>query len=437
MNAMNFRGTIAQSSVTGLGAKFASVLLNLFGLPIAFVQLGTERFGTFLMLSGFMSVAALANFGLSRIVALHVAKRIYLSHEFAAQIFRTTIVFAAIIATVTFTILLIASLSLPWRMLIPGMQLDFYSDFTTAAIILALFMSIWIFITPFEGLATGLHQLAILNSFRISGYIFNIVGMLVVLPRYSSITMCVLLFSSGFILGDIFNAAYLALTRPILIFGRVRLRRTLLRSIIGDAFSGVLNSAGFAAVFQFSTGLLGVLAGPSQTVLYGLVMRVLLVGLSILQGYYGAVWPALARSLSKGGDLNQSINLTKQSFLVAFVAGSSGMIAFVSFVDTGFSLWLKSPIQFDIIARVSAGVLCFVVTIELALKSVLYAYGTLRFPALITMYQALIYISLSFIVMPRYQAGGGLTLLCLIYFCFTIPMLAQRYFKLARLLSTK
>lgn len=420
-------GAIARSSATGIASRLASFLLNVIGLPVALDYLGTERFGLFLMLTGLASIASIANFGLSRIVALHTSRRSERSVEFVAQVFRTVSIFGFCFGLAVFVVLTAATRMLPWHSLIPKVDSLTLRDFSDAAVALASIMGLWVFMTPFEGLATGLHRLATLNSFRICGFLINIAGMIMILPSYPSITTCVILFSSGIVLGDLLHAVYLTITQTRIIIGTIRLRRTLLRSTFRDAISGALNSAGFAGIFQFSTGLLGIISGPSEVVVYGLIMRMLIVGLSILHGYYGAVWPALARALSYPSERHLSVRLIKQSLFVATAAGTAGLLTVVTFGELMFSLWLRHPIQFGLTTRLSSAALCLAVALELALKSILFAFGEFRYAATTTAIQATTYLLICSLIMPVYGGPGALALLFVLYFSFALPCLALRF----------
>ena len=429
--------SILLAAVTAVGARLTSLVLNLVGLPIALASLGQKGFGLFLMLGGFAAVASVANLGLARVVALHTARRSTSSMVFVGEIFRMTAVTATAMGAAVFAVLAGLALALPWDRIIGGFDPALRTDFLTAAVLLALIMGLWVALAPFEGLAAGLHRLTRLNLFRSVGFLINLLGIVFVLPRVPTLTTCVLLFSSGIVLGDLLHAVFLIWNRRDIAFGRIRLRRRVVRSIYRDALSGLLFSIGFAGLFQFSTALLGMLGGPAEAVLYGITMRLLMNALSAVQGYYNAVWPAVTAGLKDEAGRPRALALIRQSIGAALVMGIAGATVVVIFGQILLRAWMGGDLGFDLPARLAAGLLCFAVVLELALKSSLLAFGLLRYSAYVTVVEAIVFLAAATFVMPRYGELGALSLLCVMHLGLAVPLQGLRLVGGIRLLAAR
>lgn len=271
---------LALSAFTSWLTRGASIGLNIAGLAIAHRMLSPEMFGALLVLSALGTGLTCANLGLSRTVMTHAARYMVLNASFARVSFRH----ACAIALVVYGSLLFLATALivvtPWSDVM-GLPSNTSSLVIAALILISTLTSLFLILSQFEGISVAKGDVPVLNLSRLAGY--SISGLVVFGVWWiESGPFLLMMFAlhSGSAIGDALNAAWLVRRDTGLLRGKVRFRHSIILSHCSESAFFVLMYAAFVIRHQVSVALVGMALGASSASLYGLLMRVLSVGVS-------------------------------------------------------------------------------------------------------------------------------------------------------------
>lgn len=399
--------SIMLSTFSAWLARILAIVLNLFGIPLALEKLGPSRFGLLLVILSIGSWVGFANIGTGRVVANIVARRRNLSSRFASN----TISLATMLAAVFNALLFIVATGLfflfVWLVPLPTVIAENYHEFVVSIVSLFFALSLWYFLSVFEGIDAGRHQLYRLYLFQLVSYVISLLVLLFYFPAYPSISFAAYLLNLGFLLGVILHAIDVVRRNAGLFTVKIEWRAQLVRHVILDSLNFTIISLSLGIVFQLATGLFGFVAGPESVVEIGIFLR-------LLQSY-GALVIAFTYPLSnivasrlKAREYASTVRIVRTSGLLLFAASALGAGLFLKFGTLVLSFWLKSQFHADALFLVSASSLIVMSAIHFFLTALMIATADSARASYIHIGEAAAFVPLACVLFYSLQQGGVL-----------------------------
>jgi O-antigen/teichoic acid export membrane protein len=399
--------SIILSTFSAWLARILAITLNLVGIPLALEKLGPSRFGLLLVILSIGSWIGFAHIGMGRVIASIVARRRNLSSKFASG----TISLATMLAAVFNALLFITATGLfflfVWLVPLPAVIAENYHEFVVSIVSLFFALSLWFFLSVFEGIDAGLHQLYRLYLFQLFSYLISLLVLLFYFPAHPSISFAAYLLNLGFLLGVILHAADVVRRNAKLFTLNFEWRRQTVRHIILTSLNFSVISLGIGILFQLATGLFGFLAGPETVVELGIFLR--------LTQSYGALVVAFTYPLSnivasrlKAREYESAVHTVRLSALLLLVGSSVGAGAFLLLGQVALSFWLKTPLHLDAVFLAGASLLILLSACHFFLAALLIGTADIRKASTIQIVEAALFVPVAFVMFYTLQQGGVL-----------------------------
>lgn len=401
-----------------------AIALNIVGLPLALEKLGPSRFGLLLVILSIGSWIGFANFGTGRVIANIVARRRKRGTRFSIEAVSLTTMLAGILnlflfAAATGLFFLFMSFA-PLTDVIAAN----YHEFVVSIVGLFFALSLWFFLSVFEGIDAGHHQLHRLYLFHLVSYAVSLAALLLVFPTHPSISLAAYLLNLGFLLGSILHAVDVVRRNSDLFTLNVEWRSQIVRLLMLSSLDFTIISFGLGIIFQLATGLFGFIAGPHAVLELGIFMR--------LMQSYGALIIAFTYPLSniiasklKMREQASAIHTARLSGLMLLAASSFGACGFMLFGPFALSFWLKSEIHLDRLFLMSASALVILSAAHFFLTALMTGAAETRRASYIHIGEAVVFVPLAYVLFYTLQQGGVLLAMDLVLGAGILIMIGQ------------
>jgi O-antigen/teichoic acid export membrane protein len=388
--------------------RACAIAINIVGIPMVLSALGPSRFSLLLVILSIGSWIGFANIGVGRVIANVVARSKTTARRFSIEIVSLSTLFAAVFNVCLFivaTTLFFTTMSL---VTLDETIAANYQEFVISIVSLFGAMSLWFFLSVFEGIDAGRHRLYRLYNFQLLSYLISFVVLLVVFPTWPSIWLAAALLNFGFLIGSILHATDVFRRNRQLFSSSVSWRPRVIRHLMFGTLDFTIISLGIGITYQLVPGLLGFVYGPESVIELGIFMR--------LFQSYGALLLAFTYSLSnivashlKARETDEAIRTVRLSLLLLLFGSTVGACLFFFAGNWLLSLWLHTTVSLDFLFRAGAAFLIISVALHFFISAVLVATGDTRSPAYVQLGEAVAFLPLAYIAY-RIEGQSGIFL---------------------------
>lgn len=414
--------SIILSTLVAWLARLIAIALNIVGLPFALDKLGQSRFGLFLVVLSIGSWVGFANIGMGRVIANVIAKYSSRAPAFVARFVSMATVLAAIINLSLFCVSSALFLAVTSTVQLPDLISQYRTEFTVSVLSLFLALSLWFFLTVFEGIDAGHHKLHRLYAFQLGSYALSLVLLFVVFPRYPSIAFAAYLLNLSFLLGSIAHGFDVVRRNRALFVRRFVWRRKTVRLLLLSSLDFTIISLGLMILYQLSTGLFGFIAGPDAVIELGIFMRLLQSYGALLVAFTFPLTNVIASRLANR-DAVGVLHAARLSGLLVLGAAAVASLCFYIFANPLLALWLRSGIQFEPAFRASAALLIFASTLHFYLAALLMGSGATKMVSRVHLGEATVFLPIAYLCFGALQQTGILVALDVIIACGSLLMI--------------
>ncbi|SED91484.1 hypothetical protein SAMN05444164_6270 [Bradyrhizobium erythrophlei] len=412
-------------SASSAGAcRILAIVLNLVGIPLALAKLGPSRFGLLLVILSISSWIGFANIGMGRVIANTVARRSSSSSRFTVEFVSLATVLAAVINLLLFLVATgLFFLFLSFAPLEDVIAAN-YHEFAVTIVIMFFALSLWFFLSVFEGIDAGHHQLHRLYFFQLISYSLSLAILLLVFPTHPSITFAAYLLNLGFLLGSVFHAVDVVRRNRNLFSLNFGWRWRTIRLLTLSSLDFTVISLGLGVIFQFATGLFGFIDGPESVVELGIFMR--------LMQSYGSLVIAFTFPLSnlvafrlKRRDVASVVRTVRLSGIMLLSGSIVGGAGFLILGVPILSFWLKSAIHIDRLFLVSGSLLIVLGALHFFLAALMTGAADIRTASRIHILEAVAFLPLAFLLFRALEQSGVLLAMDIVLGAGTLAMLGR------------
>jgi O-antigen/teichoic acid export membrane protein len=392
---------------TGAGwlARFFALVVNLIGIPLVLQELGQTRFGLMLIVMSIGSWVGLGNVGVGRVVANIVARFFHRSREFVRAVVFYAIVASLALQSLFFCICVVLLLGFADYIHLGSDGAAYKHEFVISTIANFFTFSLWFFLSVFEGIDAGQHRRFRLSLYQIAGYLLTLVLLFTAFKAAPSLLFATLLLSSGFLIGNVLHTIDILVRHRNLFRLVSNHRRQLIQIIMLSALDFTLISLAGSIIFQFSTGMFGLIVGPDAIIDLGVFMKIMMsvagIILSVTYPMSDLIAGRVARNDTQGAI--QVMLLTGSGLLLGSAIAA---IAFELYGERIISVWLRTPTAYNPLFRTMASLLIFVTAASQFATGLAIGFGHLRNVARIHAVQAILALPIAWLFyMLAGQAG--------------------------------
>lgn len=363
--------------MAGWLARVLAIALNVISMPIALHSLGPTGFGIMLISLSIGSWIGLGNAGFGRVVGIVTARYYQKSPAFVASI-----VSHLMLVSAKYYVLLFLAFAAGFLILEPRIELGpdgavYAYQFTIGTIGVLFTMAMWFFLAVFEGVDAGRHELFRLYRIQVFTYAMTLLLMFTAFRARPSLLFATLLLGSGGLFGNLIHAADVWRRHRRLFRGAGAPRRSLARSVLYNSVDFTIISMAVSIIFQFTTGIVGLIVGPDEIINLGVFMRIMnSVGAIILT----VTFPMSNLIAGRLAHQNRAGAVKVALWTGAGLLISIGLaaVAFDVLGERLLSLWLKAPVAYDPAFRLLASLLIFLTAVYAYATGLAIGYGNLR-----------------------------------------------------------
>ncbi|MGO4713744.1 hypothetical protein [Bradyrhizobium sp. 2TAF24] len=385
--------------------RLLAIALNLIGLPFVLARLGQDRFGLFLVVLSIGSWIGFANVGMGRVVASIITRAAHRSPALTARLISMATALAALINLGLFVVATALFLAVMATVPLNDAIAHHRTEFEVSIVSLFLAMSLWFFLSVFEGIDAGHHQLQRLYYFQLGSYALSLVLLFVVFPRHPSIALAAYLLNLSFLLGSIAHGIDVARRNRHLLVRHFGWHRQAVRLLLLSTLDFTIISLGIGILYQLSTGLFGFMFGPDAVLELGVLMR--------LMQSYGAVLIAFtfpltnvvaSRLAARDSDgARRAARISGLLLLGGAVVASLGALVFANGL---LALWLRSGIRFAPGFLAATSLLILLSSLHFYLAALLMGGGETKRAARIHLLEAMLFLPVAYVSFRLQQQTG-------------------------------
>ncbi|WP_028134718.1 hypothetical protein [Bradyrhizobium japonicum] len=395
------------SAAAGWLARLLAILLNLVGTPIVLAELGPSRFGLLLVILSISSWIGFANVGMGRVIANTVARTRRSTSAFKTETVSLATALSAVINLLLFGAAAAALMVFMWMVPVNETILANYSESIVTVLVVFFGLALWFFLSIFEGIDAGHHQLHRLYLFQVASYAVSFALLLFVFPAHPSIVFAAVLLSLGFLFGSVFHALDVVRRNRDLFSSEWRWKPRIARRLLLSSVHFTIISLGIGILYQLATGLFGLIAGPDAVIELGIFMR-------LMQSYGGLVvaftYPLsniLATKLKMRDELTAA-RIVRLSGAVLLAGSCLGGGVFWLFGNLALSIWLRTTIELDRLFLTAAALLVVLSALQFFFSALLIGTSNIREAARLQVWQSLIYVPIACVLFKIWGQEGVL-----------------------------
>lgn len=399
--------SILITTLAGWIARALAIVTNIIGLPVALHSLGQTRFGLFLMVLSIGSWIGLGNAGFGRVVAIITARYYGKTPGFVAAVTSHLVRRAVRYYALLFVGCCAIFLAVARFHSMPSGADAYAGEFAISTIAVFFSMSLWFFLAVFEGIDAGRHKLFRLYWYQIGAYLLSLVMMFTMLPRWPSLLLASLLLSSGFVLGNLLHALDVY-KRHRSMFTAVRpVPRALSRAVLFHSIDFTVIAIALSVIYQFVTGLVGMVTGPDQIVNLGVFMRIMVSAGGAILTVTGPMSNLIATRIAHQ-DTDGARRIVALTGIGLLGTMGCAAIAFDIAGERLLSVWLHTPVVYDADFRQLAAAMIFLTALHSYASAAAIGFGHLRQVARIHAVMALAVLPSAFAMFAWRGQGGVL-----------------------------
>jgi O-antigen/teichoic acid export membrane protein len=370
--------SILFSAAAGWLARVLAIVVNFGGMPVLLQTLGPTRFGVMLMAISVGSWAGFGNLGFGATAGLIVARFFHRSKTFVPRAVSCVTLMAIVCQSVFFLISSAALLLMSGRVNLGPDDLLYRHEFVISALIMILASNLQLFLSIFDNVDAGLHQLYRLYWCQIVAYVLLLLLLLTAFPAMPSIAFATTLLGAGPLAGNLMHAVDVwKRHRDFFTAGVTGLRRRLVKALILSSADFTIISLATSVIFLFTTGLVGLIVGPDEIINLGVFMRIQTSIFGVILTVTVPMANLIIARVAKQ-DVRGAVD--------AAVWTGAGLLSVLGMAALGFdllgerliSIWLRTPTQFDPGFRIMASCLIFTTAFSLYAAGVGIGFGNLR-----------------------------------------------------------
>jgi O-antigen/teichoic acid export membrane protein len=416
--------SIVLSTVFSWLSRLCAIILNLVGIPLALAKLGPSRFGLLLVVLSIGSWIGFANIGTGRLIANVVARRRKAASRFTIEM----ISFATVLAAAFNLLLFVAATTLfilAMHFITANEAIAAnYHEFFISVVTLFFAMALWFFLSIFEGIDAGHHQLHRLYIFQVCSYLVSLTVLLLLFPARPSIWLAAALLNLGFLLGSLAHAADVVRRNSHLFSLNFVWSRRIARLLLLSSIDFTIINLGLGVMFQLAPGLFGFVYGPESVLELGIFIR--------LMQSYGALVISFTYPLSnvlasrlKARENESALHTGRISLLLLIAGGGLAGCIFFATGDVVLSFWLRTSVELDRFFRLGASLLITITALHLLFSALLVAASEIRRAAYIHLGEAVAYPPLAYIFFWLYGQSGILLAMDLVFGAGVLVMVTK------------
>ncbi len=416
--------SILFSTLVAWLSRLLAIVVNLVGLPLALKVLGQSDFGLFLVVLSIGSWVGFANVGMGRVIASIITRYSTRVPPFVARFVSMATVLAAGI-----NLFLFCASSALFLVVMSTAQLNdviaaHRTEFTISVLSLFFALSLWFFLSIFEGIDAAAHKLYRLYAFQICSYALSFFLLFTVFPRYPSIAFAAYLLNLGFLFGSIAHGFDVVRRNRNLFVRRFAWRRSAVRLLLLSSLDFTVISLGLLILYQISTGLFGFLFGPNAVIELGIFTRLLQSYGALVMSFTFPLTNMIASRLAHRDNAG-ALHAARLSGLLVLGGSAVAGVGFFLFANGLLALWLHSGIQFSADFRISGGILIFVSTLQVYLAALLMGCGATRMVARVHLWEAIVFLPVAYVFFGVLQQTGILVALDVLITCGALLMMRR------------
>jgi O-antigen/teichoic acid export membrane protein len=399
--------SILLATLTSWCARFVAIALNIVGIPLALGRLGPSRFSLLLVILSIGSWIGFANIGMGRVISNIVARRRRSTSRFTIETVSLATVLAAVLNLLLFVIATGLFFLLMSIVPLTDVIAANYREFVVSIVSLFFALSLWFFLSVFEGIDAGHHRLHRLYVFQLGSYLLSLVILLLVFPAHPSIWFAACLLNVGFLLGSICHAADVVRRNRTLFSLKFKWPTRLVRLVLLSSLDFTIISLGIGVVYQLATGLFGIIAGPHAVVELGILMRLMQSYGALLVAFTYPVSNIVASKL-KRQELTSVVHTVRLSGLMLLGGASIGAGGFLLLGNPILSFWLRSPIDLDRPFLIGGALLIFFSSLHFFLAALLIGTAATKTASRIHIAEAVVFVPIAYLLFRGAGQSGVL-----------------------------
>jgi|GEM_PF-4966376 O-antigen/teichoic acid export membrane protein len=383
------------SAAAGWLSRALAIVLNLVGIPLALAKLGPSRFSLLLVVLSIGSWIGFANIGMGRVIANTVAR----SRKSASR-FKTETVSLALVLTAYLNLLLFAVATVLFLLAVSFIQLNEiiaanYREFVVSVVVIFFCMSLWFFLSIFEGIDAGNHQLYRLYLFHLGSYAVSLIFLVFIFPVYPSIILAAVLLNAGFLFGSTVHALDVVRRNRELFSRRWKWSSRIVRRLLLSSLDFTIIGLGIGVQYQLATGLFGFISGPQAVLELGIFIRLMQSYGALLIAFTYPVSNIVAAKLKMRENF-AATRIVRLSGVIVLAGACLGGVGFWLFGNFALSLWLRTAVELDRLFVLSASLLIVLSAAQFFLSALLIGTSNVREAAMLQMWQAVAYLPLGY-----------------------------------------
>lgn len=348
---------------TSLISKLSTIFLQVFVVPIGIKTLGVEKFGVYASITASLSWISLLGIGIGPGLTSSIASiKSKEKQKEEKEYFSTAFFVSIIISLLIFLVVKLLTVLIPLNNIFGRYFIEYSQEINQGVSLLGIIISMQFFLSVFEATNSGYQKQHVNNSWNIVGNILSAVGILLLIQKWPSIYMMILVIFGIPLIGKVLNGAYLILYSKKYLLPSVKnfkihkiknlLNTGLLFMII--QLSGLINQ-------QLSILIVSNLLGPTKTGIFAVVLQIFTMAGGIVAMITQPIWPALMEANSMN-DIKWIQRCYKK--LVLFSLCYSCIVGIILTIggDKILRYWLGSSINISYSMGLAMGI-CFIVTI--------------------------------------------------------------------------
>lgn len=335
--------------ITSLASKGATLLVQLFAIPMVYRALGPGQFAPYAALVSTMSILALLNLGMGGALVTPLAEAVaQKDRSREADIVSSTLLPLIAIGIVATAVALPALLVLPLPMLFglaasatPGTALR------TAAIIAGIATLIALPISAIESVRQAYQEVHVNNLFGALSNTILLGGFLLTswltptLPAF----VAVVAFAPPAV--RIVNAALLFHGRPYLLSMHRGFCWNWIRRLTGDGASYVgATTAGAALLYHWPVYLMARVRPPLESSTFAMLVQLIVLALSFAMGFAQPLWGATADAVARSDRKWVEIAI-RRGRISSLAYAVCVLLVFGLLGSSVLTIWLHTPLYID------------------------------------------------------------------------------------------
>ncbi|MCS6801254.1 MAG: oligosaccharide flippase family protein [Chloroflexota bacterium] len=424
---------LSRSLLTSLASKGVSSILQLVAMPVAIRALGAELYGVYAVLAGALSWITMSGVGIGPGLTLRLA-----SGAGGPDAERRLVTTAALLMSaaaglaLAITAALVASIGIPG--LFGSQLLAYETELTHGLIAMSILLAIYLVSTVVDAAQAGYQNQYLSNLWTIAGNLLTIALLLLVIPRWSTVVILIVVIYGSMALTRVANGISLVVRRPYLIprWNAISLKVALsLLSTGGAFFIGQLAAYVF---HQYGAFLVGRIVGPQDAARYAVMSQVIVIAIGLVTMITTPLWPAIADARARR-DISWILAIYRRTRLTVMGLGTVAGLSIAIAGEPVIARWITPDVAPTLAFQALSGCFLAIDAWDNLHYCVLMGLNRPWLCAGVFALSAVVLIGISAILVPLFGLAGMAASQCLgrlLVMSWLLPFLISRELRLLR-----